>query len=98
MNRQMNQPLYSIIAFAVLCSLQYPTNYVPDEKTAIKIAEAVWQPIYGDSIYKYRPFHARLVDNDVWHVYGTITTNKGGTPYIELQRRDAKVLKVIRTK
>lgn len=25
--------------------------YVPNQETAIKIAEAVWVPIYGDKIY-----------------------------------------------
>ena len=33
-------------------------NYVPDKITAIKIAEAVWLPIYGNSIYEKKPFVA----------------------------------------
>ena len=27
-------------------------DYVPNKNTAIKIAEAIWLPIYGESIYR----------------------------------------------
>jgi NTF2 fold immunity protein len=70
-------------------------NYVPDEETAIKIAEAIWLPIYGKGIYENKPFVARLKNSDVWIVEGTL--NKGffgGTPYIEIQKSDCKILKV----
>jgi hypothetical protein len=92
--------IFGIAALIILCSMQKQnkTNYVPDENTAIKIAEAIWLPIYGDSIHQYLPFHAKLINDETWEVYGTITTNKGGTPYIEIQKTDAKVLKVIKTK
>jgi len=33
-------------------------GYVPDEETAVKIAEAVWYNIYGDVIYDSLPFWA----------------------------------------
>jgi hypothetical protein len=69
-------------------------NYVPDEKTAIKIAEAVWLPIYGNSINKKKPFVAKLIDDKVWQVTGTLKTKRGGVPYIEIQKCDCKVLKV----
>ena len=36
------------------------TDYVPDEQTPIKIAEAIWLPIFGKSIYDERPFKAYL--------------------------------------
>ena len=36
-------------------------GYVPDESTAIRIAEAIFVPIYGQSQVKAeRPFHAHL--------------------------------------
>ncbi|MGH9751568.1 MAG: NTF2 fold immunity protein [Blastocatellia bacterium] len=39
-----------------------PKGYVPDAATAIKIAEAVWTPIYGEETLKNeKPFTAHLV-------------------------------------
>src|SRR5277367_3033449 len=47
-------------------------GYVPDSKTAVKIAEAVLMPVYGEKhIESERPFHAKLKDN-VWTVAGTL--------------------------
>src|ERR1039458_879897 len=43
-------------------------GYVPDEKTAIAIAVAVWVPIYGEEqIERESLFNAFLKDG-VWHV------------------------------
>lgn len=72
-------------------------NLVPDEVTALKIAEAVWLPIYGKMIYRKKPFVAKLINNNVWQIKGTLKTqyrSLGGVPYIEIQRCDSKVLKV----
>mgnify|MGYP006124915781 CR=1 FL=1 len=30
------------------------TDYVPDKETSIKIAEAIWIPIYGETVTKWR--------------------------------------------
>lgn len=67
--------------------------YVPDEKTAIAIAEAVLLPILGDKIARSRPFVATL-DNAklIWTVEGTLNAVKGGVPHIEIQRKDGKIL------
>ncbi len=35
-------------------------GFVPDEETAIKIAEAVWHPIYGTNLNDEHPFRAQL--------------------------------------
>ena len=53
-------------------------DYVPDAETAIKVAEAVWLPIYGNMIYNEKPFTARLENNKVWIVEGTL---KGDSVY-----------------
>jgi hypothetical protein len=70
-------------------------DFVPDEETAIKIAEAIWLPIFGERIYENRPFEARL-EKGVWIVEGTLPPEYalGGTPYIEIQKYDCKVLLV----
>ena len=71
-------------------------DYVPNEETAIKIAEAIWYPIYGAKIEKSKPYKAHLVyDNKVWVVEGTLEKGRrGGVPYIEINKKDCRILKV----
>lgn len=73
-------------------------DYVPNEETAIKIAEAIWLPIYGVKIEKFKPYKAELKDNTVWVVEGTLKEGKGGVPYIEINKKDCKILKVMHEK
>lgn len=73
-------------------------GYVPNEATAIKIAEAIWLPIYGEEIYKHKPFKAVLLKNQIWRVTGTVHTKIGGGPIAEIQKSDCKVLKIIHEK
>jgi hypothetical protein len=75
-------------------------DYVPDEETAKRIAEAIWLPIYGERILKQRPYEATL-NGDIWVVEGLIphpyrnhSEFRGGTAYIEIQKKDCKILKV----
>jgi len=71
------------------------TNYVPNEEVAIKIAEAIWLPIYGEKIYDQKPYIIYLLKDSVWIVTGTLPENElGGTAYIEIQKSDGKILKV----
>jgi len=75
-------------------------DYVPNAETAIGIAEAIWLPIYGKKIYESKPFVAKLKNSSVWVVWGTLNSQytAGGTPYIEIQKKDCKILKVTHTK
>jgi hypothetical protein len=69
-------------------------DYVPNKETAIKIAEAILYAIYGENIYKQKPFIVTL-DNEVWMVEGSLPKGmKGGVAYIEIQKKDCKILKV----
>ena len=73
-----------------------PKNgFVPDAESAVRIAEAVWIPIYGkESIERQRPFEARLQDG-VWHVAGSLPKGiKGGVALAEIQKTDEKILRV----
>jgi hypothetical protein len=79
-------------------SIQNELNYVNDTITAIRIAEAIWLEIYGDEIYMNKPYNAILLEGKVWEVSGTLHTEKGGVPYIEIQKSDGKILKVYHTK
>ena len=69
-------------------------GYVPDAKTAIKIAEAVWLPIYGENIYTKKPFTAQL-KGDVWLVQGSLPELMlGGVPSAEISKQTGKILRV----
>ncbi len=87
-----------MIIFISISFMQYQTeditNYVPSEEVAIKIAEAIWLPIYGEKVLRYKPYKATLKDGKLWVVRGTIGKGLGGVPYIEIQKSDCKVLKV----
>ena len=49
-----------------------PTALVPDAKTAIAIAVAIWTPIYGkEKVESERPYNAEL-RQDNWTVTGTL--------------------------
>jgi DNA-binding XRE family transcriptional regulator len=67
-------------------------GYVPNINTAIKIAESIWLPIYGEEIYEYKPFIAYLKPGNIWRVKGTLHSEKGGTPIAEIQKSDCKVV------
>jgi hypothetical protein len=70
-------------------------GYVPDAKTAIRIAVAVWEPIYGEKqIAKQKPYQANLT-NGVWTVEGTFHgLGFGGVAVAEISKDDARVLRV----
>ena len=70
-------------------------GYVPDEKTAIAIAVAVWLPIYGEErIQKGKPFKAVLKDG-VWRVEGTLPAGYlGGVAEAEISKEDARILRI----
>ncbi len=69
-------------------------GFVPDESTAVKIAEAVAIAEYGEkTISKERPFRARLYGN-IWLVIGTLHPEGayGGTAVVKLSRDDGKIV------
>jgi hypothetical protein len=75
-------------------------DFVPDANTAIKIAEAVWLPIYGEAIYKHKPFIADFDDSKkVWIVFGTTPEGKrGGNYFARIQKSDGKILEILKQK
>jgi hypothetical protein len=74
-------------------------GYAPDAQTAIKIAEAVLAPIYGEEhIQNERPFRASL-KNGVWVVTGTLPKNeKGGAAVASISKDTGGVLGVLHYK
>ena len=83
-----------------------PANgYVPDAATAVRLAEALLIPVYGEQkIIAERPFKATL-DGHVWTVAGTLHCGDdksgmcfGGTATVKLSKDDARVLFMIHYK
>ena len=70
-------------------------GYVPDAKTAIAVAVAVWAPIYGEErIAGEKPYQARLT-NGVWVVEGSLPEGwLGGVAVAEIARDDGRILRV----
>jgi hypothetical protein len=100
--------LMAVLAVTILvisgCSQNYsggehnykPKNgYVPDEETAIKIAVAVWIPIYGEKqIEGEKPYRAKL-DKGVWTVEGSLLEGwVGGVAVAEIAKDDGCILRV----
>ena len=73
-------------------------GFVPDEKTAVKIAEAVLLAVMGPDISKEFPLKAELMDNGIWHVYrdpyakeGFIRVSTGGL-IITIRKSDGRIM------
>jgi hypothetical protein len=94
---------YLIFAIVVLssqilfsaASIEPQKEYVPNEKTAIRVAEAILEPIYGEKfVKKGRPYKALLMDGEVWLVESNSSKRTGAIVVIEIQKSDCKVLKM----
>ncbi len=72
-----------------------PKGFVPDEQTAMRIAEAIWSPIYGEEkIQREKPFVATLRDG-VWTVEGSLPKGwAGGVALAEISKKDGRILRV----
>ena len=70
-------------------------GYVPDAKTAIRIAVAVWSPIYGEEkVQKEKPFRTTLAKG-VWIVKGSLRKDSvGGVAVAEISKQNGQVLRV----
>jgi hypothetical protein len=93
----------SVIFVSMLASSQSrdaytpPNGFVPDAVTAMRIAEAVWIPIYGEAhIAAQKPFKATL-KGDVWTVTGKDLPPQtlGGVAEADISKRDGRILRVI---
>ncbi|PIS47402.1 MAG: hypothetical protein COT17_03605 [Elusimicrobia bacterium CG08_land_8_20_14_0_20_51_18] len=68
---------------------------VPNEEAAVKIAVAVWIPIYGEEqIEKEKPYKATL-KNGIWHVNGSLPeVMVGGVAEAEISKEDGRILRI----
>jgi hypothetical protein len=72
-----------------------PGRLVPNQRTAIVIADAVLFPIYGEkTIRGERPYVVKLGDGK-WTIEGTLPRGfVGGTFHIVIRQRDARVIEI----
>lgn len=70
-------------------------GFVPDAITAIRIAEAVLTPVYGEEkIKSERPFTATL-RKGVWTVEGSLPEGwLGGVAVVEISKEDGRILRM----
>ena len=70
-------------------------GFVPDKETAIRIAEAIWIPIYGEEkINSEKPFKAILRDG-IWIVEGSLPEGFiGGMALAEIAQKDGRIIRV----
>ena len=98
--------LLSLLLFLFLVPILYAAEsqkhnykpahgYVPDEETTIKIAVAVWLPIYGKKqIEKEKPHKATLKDG-IWHVNGSLPKGwVGGVAEAEIAKDDGRIIRI----
>lgn len=101
MNKRTLIIAMALLLFVPAAYSQPPHNfkpaqgYVPDAATAIKIAVAVWEPIYGQAqISQQKPYTAVLV-NGIWVVEGTLPKHTlGGVAVAEIAKDDGRILRV----
>ena len=81
-----------------------PENgFVPDEKTAIKIAKIVWEPIFGAKhlIWNKFRYRIRLVNEgnrEIWVIEGVSWwTSLGGGPFIKIDKEWGTIIEVSHT-
>lgn len=84
-----------LIAAEIKHNYKPKEGYVPDAETAIRIAVAVWVPIYGaDNIARQKPYIA-ILKNGTWYVSGSLPKGAyGGTAIAEIAKDDGRVLRV----
>ncbi|WP_256081718.1 NTF2 fold immunity protein [Massilia sp. YIM B04103] len=73
-------------------------GFVPDERVAVLIANAVLVPIYGEeSIDRQKPFHVSL-KSGVWVVEGKFPDGPGGTFQIHISKKTGAILYLMHDK
>lgn len=103
--KRLTKGLGVVACFCVIClslvlaqeheGYKPKNGFVPDEKTAAKIAEAVWIPIYGEEeILRQKPFKVEL-EKGIWVVKGSLKKGYvGGGAMAEIAKKDGRIIKV----
>jgi len=93
----MRAPLrfFVFVAFATLAIASERKQPVRNQATAIKIAVAAWEPIYGAAhIAGEKPYHATL-HRGVWTVTGSLPKGmKGGVAVADISAQDGRIIRI----
>ena len=75
---------------------KFEPDLVPDEKTAIKVANAIWDSRYGNStVVRDLPYTVTLEENKVWFVKTNLPKGYvGQILFIKINKYDGKILYV----
>ena len=99
----------TLVVVLVGCASEHnyrpPEGYVPDAKTAERIAEAIWRPVYGAKVInEQKPFETRLKGR-VWYVSGSLPASPekgmamvGGAAEAQIDRFTGKILRMSHSK
>lgn len=80
------------------CSNTLKGDLVSKDSIAVKIAEAVCIPLYGEDIISQKPYQVRS-ESDKWIVEGSRQKNEvGGTFHVEIEKKCGTILKVTHSK
>jgi len=72
---------------------------VPDAETAIAIAIAVWNPVYGKKVITSEKPYQAVLTTGLWTVTGSVPNGLvGGVATAEIAKRDGHVIKIYHTK
>jgi hypothetical protein len=76
---------------------------VADAKTAVKIAKAVWKPMYGGKDLILRKYEVILDEQGIWTIEGRnsffgVFLFNGGGPYMRIDGNTGSILAVSHTK
>ena len=83
------------VQMAVATQVLLKTGWVPDDLTAMRIAEAVWLPVYGhETVNAQKPFTADL-ESDVWTVKGSPPANDAaGALTALISKTDGRIIEL----
>jgi hypothetical protein len=72
---------------------------VPDAKTAIAIAVAVWNPVYGEKELASEKLYSAVLRNGRWTVTSSVPNGwVGGAATAVISKVDGRVIKIYHTK
>ena len=76
-----------------------PDGFVPTAEVAVRIAEAVLAPVYGEQLIALqRPLKATL-KGETWFVVGTIAENRmGGVAEVEIAKGDGRIIRMVHSR
>jgi hypothetical protein len=99
-NEFIEHPGISIL-FRVNTGIIPEGGFVPDKKTALKIAKAVWLPIYGKKKLIWNRYQVKLKD-DIWYIESVNILHiffgiSGGGPFIKINKITGEILDVSHT-